>query len=110
MVATNQSVTKTRRLIVKKLVLAVTVLTLCALSSAQSPSATEVETQQEALARSNKLNTVAAASHSPFSTTACSFTFTSGADGTFLKYCVTANGNIVQFEAPSGHPLISPIS
>jgi hypothetical protein len=26
---------------------------------------------------------------------------------TFLNYCVTANGNIVQIESPQGHPLIS---
>jgi hypothetical protein len=45
---------------------------------------------------------VAAAPHSPFATSVCSFTFTSGTDETFLKYCVTANGNIAQFESPSG--------
>ena len=35
-------------------------------------------------------------------TSICSFTFTSGTKETFLKYCVTANGNITQFESPAG--------
>jgi hypothetical protein len=39
---------------------------------------------------------------SPDSTTTCSFTFTSGTGSKYLKYCVTANGNIVQFESPLG--------
>jgi len=40
---------------------------------------------------------------SPNATSKCKFTFTSGADNTFIKYCVTANGNITQFESPEGH-------
>jgi hypothetical protein len=36
-------------------------------------------------------------------TSSCSFTFTIGANDTFLKYCVTANGNISQLETPQGH-------
>jgi hypothetical protein len=39
---------------------------------------------------------------SPTSTT-CSFTFSSGANNTFLKFCVTATGNITQLETPAGH-------
>jgi len=35
-------------------------------------------------------------------TSICSFTFTSGTKETFLKYCVTTNGNITQFESPAG--------
>src|SRR5262245_10673086 len=35
-------------------------------------------------------------------TSICSFTYSSGAKETFLKYCVTANGNITQFESPAG--------
>ena len=41
-------------------------------------------------------------SRSPLATSACSFTFTSAANDPFLKYCVTVNGNIAQFEAPMG--------
>jgi hypothetical protein len=35
-------------------------------------------------------------------TTTCKFTFTSGAPPNFLKFCVTGNGNVVQFTSPGG--------
>jgi hypothetical protein len=35
-------------------------------------------------------------------TQTCSYTFTSGSGVNYLKFCVTANGNIVQFESPAG--------
>jgi hypothetical protein len=92
---------------VKKFVLAVTVLALCALSPAETPGASDIKTQPETTARLNQKNAMAAATRSPQSTTACSFTFTSGFGFTFLKFCVTANGNIVQFETPLGDPMIS---
>jgi hypothetical protein len=91
---------------VKKLVLAVTVLALCSLSLAETPSA-NVNNQQEAAAGLAQKNTAQAAPHSPFATSACSFTFTSGANNTFLKYCVTDNGNITQLETPKGHEHIA---
>jgi hypothetical protein len=40
-------------------------------------------------------------------TTTCSFTFTSGSGNKFLKYCVTKNGNIVQFQSPLGTEFIA---
>ena len=52
-------------------------------------------------------NAAQAASHSPMTTTTCSFTFTSGSGDTFQKFCVTANGNISQFETPQGHEHIA---
>jgi hypothetical protein len=39
---------------------------------------------------------------SPDATSTCSFNFTSGTGLTFLKFCVTKNGNITQFQSPSG--------
>jgi hypothetical protein len=39
---------------------------------------------------------------SPDSTTACTYPFTSGSGNAFIKYCVTKNGNIVQFASPKG--------
>jgi hypothetical protein len=39
---------------------------------------------------------------SPTATTACSFTFSSGAGLNFVKFCVTANGNITSFQSPAG--------
>jgi hypothetical protein len=35
-------------------------------------------------------------------TDTCTYTFTSGSGTTFLKFCVTVNGNIVQFQSPAG--------
>src|SRR5205085_3077819 len=43
----------------------------------------------------------------PFSPATCAFTFTSGAGDTFLKYCVTANGNVTEFQTPEGHEHIA---
>jgi hypothetical protein len=34
--------------------------------------------------------------------TSCAYTFTSGNAQTYMKYCVTVNGNIVQFQSPLG--------
>jgi len=34
--------------------------------------------------------------------TSCAYTFTSGSAQTYMKYCVTVNGNIVQFQSPLG--------
>jgi hypothetical protein len=37
----------------------------------------------------------------------CTYTFTSGRGTTFLKFCVTVNGNITQFQSPTGVEQIS---
>ncbi len=39
---------------------------------------------------------------SPDATQACTYTFTSGTGTTYLQFCVTVNGNIVEFQSPSG--------
>jgi hypothetical protein len=44
---------------------------------------------------------------SPDTTTTCSYTFTSGTGNTYMKYCVTKNGNVVQFESPLGEEFIA---
>ena len=43
----------------------------------------------------------------PFSSADCAFTFTSGTSTKFLKFCVTATGNITVFETPEGHEHIA---
>lgn len=91
----------------KNFVLAVTVLALCSLSFAGTPSLKKVNPQQEAAAAAAQESAAQAVPHGSNATTACSFTFTSGANGTFLKYCVTANGNIVQLQTPLGHEHIA---
>lgn len=44
---------------------------------------------------------------SPDVSTSCAYTFTSGTGNKFMKYCVTKNGNIAQFQSPSGVQYIS---
>ncbi|MBZ5654224.1 MAG: hypothetical protein LAO56_02980 [Acidobacteriia bacterium] len=39
--------------------------------------------------------------------TACSFQYSSGPLATFTRYCLSANGNIVQFDSPSGFEYIN---
>ena len=40
-------------------------------------------------------------------TTTCTYPFTSGTGNAYMKYCVTKNGNIVQFESPLGQEFIA---
>jgi hypothetical protein len=49
---------------------------------------------------------------SPDSTSTCTYNFTSGSGNAFIKYCVTKNGNILQFQSPKGQtymPSTSPM-
>jgi hypothetical protein len=99
---------------VKKITLAVAVIALCSFSLAQDPepavvrsfglarnleAATSREHSEKAALMAQQY---AAASLRDFATSTCSFTFSSGSKNTFLKYCVTANGNIAQLETPAG--------
>jgi hypothetical protein len=85
----------------KKLALALTVLAFCSVSFAESPKLKKVKLQQEASA--TKKAAARAALPGPLSTILCSYTFVSGSGNTYLKYCVTANGNITYLETPFGH-------
>ena len=40
-------------------------------------------------------------------TQACSFVYTSGSANTFTRYCLTVNGNVVQFDSPEGFEFIN---
>jgi hypothetical protein len=91
----------------KNFILAVSVLALCSASFAGNLQTTKVNTQQEATAALGQKNAAQVAPHSPFATSTCSFTFTSGANNTYLKYCVTVNGNITQLETPLGREHIA---
>lgn len=86
-----------------KLVFAVTVLALCSVSFAETRSLKKINPQQEEASAAAQEAVAQGTIPSPFATTACSFTFTSGTNNTYLKYCVTANGNITQLETPLGH-------
>lgn len=91
----------------KKFALAMIVLALCSLSLAQTPSASRGSTQPGAAALLAQKSAAQAPSHRPPSSADCVFTFTSGADNTFLKYCVTATGNVTVFESPAGQEHIA---
>jgi len=93
-----------------KFILALIVLALCALSQGETPRSASEKADLEALAKLTKQTAIEAVTHSPQSNTACAFTFQTGADLASLKYCVTNNGNIVQFEVPRGVPMISQVS
>jgi hypothetical protein len=45
---------------------------------------------------------------SPPSTEACTYQFTSGSGTTYLQFCVTVDGNIVEFQSPAGVEQLSP--
>jgi hypothetical protein len=86
---------------VKKLCLAVIVLSLCSLSFAGAiGTASDNNQQQAAAARQKKAEASQAVPHSPLATTTCSFNFASGAANTFLSYCVTVNGNVLEIVTP----------
>jgi hypothetical protein len=91
---------------VKKLVLAIAIFALGSLSSAATMLAPRLNTQQQAAVAAKKgaANVVPL---SPLATDTCSFNFTSGANNTFLQYCVTTNGNIMQLQTPLGQTQIA---
>lgn len=72
----------------KRFVLALTVLALSSLSFAADSNAKNVN--QDA----------------PLPSINCQFTFTAGAQSTFLRYCVTDTGNILGIESPQGHLMV----
>jgi hypothetical protein len=86
-------------LFVNRLVLALTLLALCSLSFAGDSGTASVNSQQEG-ASAEKAPAVLAVT--PLETSACTYTFTTGAGESFLQFCVTVNGNVTQFEAPQG--------
>jgi hypothetical protein len=49
-----------------------------------------------------KQETTQVTGDNPQATTTCSYTFTSGSGFDYLQYCVTVNGNIVEFQSPQG--------
>jgi hypothetical protein len=84
---------------VKKFVLANIVLSFCSVGLAQLPGVQSLE-QNSAVAI--KKQGIDAAPRSPLADPGCSFLFTSGANNTFLSYCLTSNGNVTQLITPAG--------
>jgi len=92
---------------VRRLILASMVLAFFSVCWGQTPGVVRADHQQEAVALLAQKNAAQATPRSPLSSATCAFTFTSGANDTFLKYCVTANGNIALFQTPAGHEHIA---
>ena len=87
----------------KKLILTLAISTLSSFTFAQ----TSAIAQREAAAVVSQKNAALAAVISPLATSTCAYNFTSGTGDTFVKYCVTVNGNISQLETPQGHEHIA---
>ncbi len=85
----------------KKLCLAVIVLSLCSLTFAGSLSAPANNHQQAAAEPQKNAEAKQSLARSPQSTDTCSFNFSSGANNTFLSYCVTVNGNVLNVVTPA---------
>jgi hypothetical protein len=88
---------------VKKSILALVIFALSAYSFAQ----TSAIAQRQVIAAQSQKTKALTAAISPLATSACAYNFTSGSGDTFVKYCVTVNGNITQLEAPQGHEHIA---
>lgn len=82
----------------KTFALVITALALCSVSFAQIPGFPRVQQSTDFTQAEPEI---------PDSATSCAFTFTSGKNNTFLKYCVSGNGNILSVETPQGHPQMS---
>jgi len=85
---------------VNRYILVLTILAFGAVGFAQNTVASRSN-----VPRSN--DTVAAPNAAPAAGTDCLFQFASGVNNTFLRYCVAANGNIVELETPLGQKQVS---
>jgi len=84
----------------KKVMIAVALVAFCSSGFADGLKASQGNTKTEAVAVAAQKTAAQAALHSLAATSACSYNFTSGTNNTFLKYCVTVNGNVPQLMTP----------
>ena len=77
-------------------------LTLITLANAQTGRQEEASARQASLAAKQQYVVPGVDA-----TETCSFNFSANTGNKFIKYCVTKNGNITQFESPSGNEFIS---
>ena len=85
-----------------KFILTLSMLAFCSVGFAQNLQARPANTLQSVGTKSDLFPAVPSAAP-----TDCLFSFASGVNNTFLRYCVAANGNIVQLETPLGHHQVS---
>jgi hypothetical protein len=84
----------------KKIVLALTVLAFCSVSFAAGPGLNKVNPQKEAAAAGSQDIADQTAPNSPSATTNCQYNFATGSNNSYLGYCVTVNGNILNIATP----------
>jgi hypothetical protein len=92
----------------RKAVFALTMLGVCSVAFAGVPAAA-AKPDAASEARAVELQKSLAISTSiPSGTSTCTYTFTSNGSATvkYLQYCVTVNGNIVEFQSPKGAEFI----
>jgi hypothetical protein len=93
-----------KRKIVSPAILAALSLLLAASTSAQNAQLQSQDHSARAAGRegSSEGKSQAKGQASPAATQTCSYQFTSGSGQTYLQFCVSVNGNIVQFQSPAG--------
>jgi hypothetical protein len=95
---------------VKILVRALVALSLCSFGFAQLPESERLQGNAEQATALSKKSSIDAAPRSPQADPGCSFLFTSGANNTFLSYCLTSNGNVTQLITPAGRfQIVNPV-
>ena len=91
--------------------LSLAVLALCTVTALAQNHAVQLPTQAHPLKADSggQLHPKATANTvSPDATESCTYQFTSGSGNTYLQFCVTVNGNIVEFQSPSGVEQLTP--
>lgn len=101
---TNVTFVTQSRYAMKKSVYLVATFALL-LAAAQGQRVAPLDSASLEAAREAKQQYVGALS--PDATTTCTYPFTSGTGNTYMKYCVTKNGNIAQFASPLGEEFIA---
>jgi hypothetical protein len=84
----------------KNALLAVAVVALFSSSFASDLKAAKVNPETDIAALAAQKTLAQATSRSLAATSACSYNFTSGTNNTYLRFCVTVNGNIPQLMTP----------
>lgn len=91
-------------------------VTLCAVSSHAQDARSQLPTRNRVPAASSTDMSAANAlakqlrqkGATPLPTETCSYQFTTGSGNTYLQFCVTVNGNIIEFNSPQGVEQLSP--
>jgi hypothetical protein len=87
--------------------LAILVLTASLLLAVTQFATAQSDAVRAPYVAAGNIPTQQADSHSIDATTACQYSFSAGTANSFIGFCVSPNGNIVNVETPSGHEHIA---